>query len=183
MIFIISAPSGAGKSTLIQYLLSQRNDLDFAISATTRLPRPSEKNGVDYYFISQKEFENKILHNDFIEYEQVYKGIFYGTLKSEIERINAIGHHIIFEVDVNGGIKLKQVFGNKALAIFIAPPSIDELRFRLMNRKTESERDIDERMNKAHEEMKQAHKYDIIITNNDIHIAQHQLLDIVSNSI
>ncbi len=123
MILIFSAPSGAGKSTLIQFLLTQRRDLEFSISATTRQPRGVEVHGKEYYFITNSEFEQLINENQLVEWQQVYSGSYYGTLKSEIERIESAGHHVVFDVDVEGGINLKRIFGDNARSIFVAPPS------------------------------------------------------------
>ena len=138
MILIFSAPSGSGKSTLVNYLLTQRNDLEFSVSCTTRAPRGQEQNGKEYYFISLDEFQRRIQNNEFVEYENVYAGTFYGTLRSEIERIESKGHHVVFDVDVKGGMHLKQIFGERALSIFVAPPCIDELRRRLISRATDT---------------------------------------------
>ena len=132
MILIFSAPSGSGKSTLVNYLLSERNDLEFSISATTRQPRGQEQNGREYYFITPEEFEDLIRNDRLVEYENVYSGTSYGTLKSEIERIERSGHHVVFDVDVKGGINLKRIFGDRALSVFVCPPSVDELRRRLV---------------------------------------------------
>lgn len=168
MILIFSAPSGSGKSTLVNHLLSQRNDLEFSVSATSRPPRGNEQNGVAYYFITPEEFKQKIADNEFIEYQEVYNNCFYGTLKSEIERIERNGHHVVFDVDVKGGVNLKKIFGDKALALFIAPPSIDELRNRLNNRATDSPEMIDQRVAKAAEELTYSDQFDKIIVNDNL---------------
>lgn len=168
MILIFSAPSGSGKSTLVNHLLSQRNDLEFSVSATSRPPRGTEQNGVAYYFITPEEFKQKIADNEFIEFQEVYNNCFYGTLKSEIERIERNGHHVVFDVDVKGGVNLKKIFGDKALALFIAPPSIDELRRRLNNRATDSPEMIDQRVAKAAEELTYSDQFDKIIVNDNL---------------
>ena len=146
MILIFSAPSGAGKSTLINFLLTQRRDLEFSISATTRAPRGVEEHGKEYYFISNPEFEQLIKDDQLIEWQQVYSGTYYGTLKSEIERIESAGHHVVFDVDVKGGINLKRIFGDNAHSIFVAPPSVAELRKRLIGRATDSPEKIEEQL-------------------------------------
>ena len=153
MILIFSAPSGSGKSTLVQYLLETRQDMELSISATTRAPRGQEQDGREYYFISQDRFEQLIREDAFVEWQQVYKGTYYGTLRSEIERIEGAGHHVVFDIDVKGGINIKRMFGDRARAIFIAPPSIDALRQRLTGRGTDSPEKIEERLSKAAFEM------------------------------
>lgn len=175
MILIFSAPSGAGKSTLVNYLLQERNDLEFSISCTTRAPRGTEQNGREYYFISNEEFEQRIKQDAFVEYENVYSGTYYGTLRSEIERIEKQGHHVVFDVDVKGGIHLKQIFGEQALSIFVAPPSVEELRKRLIGRNTDSMEKIAERVAKAATEMEDAQAFDTIIVNDDLAMAKNQL--------
>mgnify|MGYP002623656707 CR=1 FL=1 len=168
MVLIFSAPSGSGKSTLVNHMLGKRNDLEFSVSATSRPPRGKEQDGVQYYFISPEEFRQRIENGDFIEYQEVYKDRFYGTLKSEIERIEQRGHHVVFDVDVKGGVNLKKLFGDKALALFIAPPSIDELRNRLNKRATDSPEMIEQRVAKAAEELTYADLFDKIIVNDNL---------------
>lgn len=180
MILIFCAPSGSGKSTLVHYLLEQRNDLEFSVSCTTRPPRGQEQDGVEYYFISPQEFEQRIRNDEFIEYENVYQGTYYGTLKSEIRRIEDKGHHVIFDVDVKGGAHLKQIFGDRALSFFVSPPSIDALRTRLIGRGTDSMEKIEERLAKAAIEMQDAPLFDRIIVNDDLNHAQTQLLEQVN---
>ena len=175
MILIFSAPSGAGKSTLVNYLLSKRNDLEFSISATTRAPRGQEQNGREYYFITNPEFEQLIAEDKLVEWEQVYSGTYYGTLKSEIERIENAGHHVVFDVDVKGGINLKRIFGNRAKSFFVAPPSVDQLRKRLIGRATDSPEKIEERVAKAATEMQDAPHFDCIIVNDNLDQAKAQL--------
>lgn len=183
MILIFSAPSGSGKSTLVNYLLTQRDDLEFSISCTTRAPRGKEQDGKEYYFISNDEFARRIKEDLFVEYENVYAGTYYGTLKSEIERIENKGHHVVFDVDVKGGLHLKQLFGDRALSLFIAPPSIDELRRRLIGRATDSPDKIKERIGKAAIEMKDAPGFDCIIVNDDLQKAKEEMLKRVNQFI
>jgi len=180
MILIFCAPSGSGKSTLVHYLLEKRNDLEFSVSCTTRAPRGQEQNGIDYYFISVDEFLQRIRQNEFVEYENVYQGVYYGTLKSEIERIESKGHHVVFDVDVKGGANLKRIFGARALSFFIQPPSVDELRRRLVGRGTDSPEKIEERLAKAETEMADAHLFDKIIINDDLATAKETALDAVN---
>ncbi len=180
MILIFSAPSGSGKSTLVNYLLSRRNDLEFSVSCTTRAPRGQEQNGREYYFISNKEFLRRVKNDEFIEYENVYAGTYYGTLKSEIERIEKKGHHVVFDVDVKGGLNLERYFGDKALSIFVAPPSIDELRRRLVGRATDSPEKIEERLNKASIEMQDKDGFDTIIVNDELERAKQELIEKVT---
>ena len=181
MILIFSAPSGSGKSTLIDYLLSQRKDLAFSVSATTRAPRGQEVNGKEYYFITPEEFMERVQNGDFIEYESVYNNTYYGTLHSEIERIEKSGQHVIFDVDVKGGMHLKDIFGDKAHSFFISPPSIETLRERLQSRATDSPEKIAERLAKAETEMTDAKHFDSIIVNNDLEQAKQELVSAVSN--
>jgi guanylate kinase len=165
---IFSAPSGAGKTTIVHRLLNEIESLSFSVSACSRTARPNEKNGVDYYFLSIEEFKNKIESKEFIEWEEVYKDNFYGTLKSEIERIWNNNKVVIFDVDVVGGLNLKKYFGDKALSIFVKPPSMEVLENRLRSRKTESEDKIQVRINKASIEMKRASEFDYVLLNNDL---------------
>ena len=165
---ILSAPSGSGKSTIIQYLLNKGLPLEFSISATTRSPRGNEKHGVEYYFYSVEEFKQKIANGDFLEFEEVYENRFYGTLKSECERIWSKGNVIVFDVDVAGGMRLKSLFGDKALSLFIQAPSVEVLRQRLEGRKTDSAEEIQKRIDKAAYEMQFANKFDKIVINDDL---------------
>ena len=162
---IFSAPSGAGKTSIVQALLKKLNVLSFSVSATSRPKRGEEKNGLDYWFLSPEEFKQKIEHNDFVEFEEVYKGQSYGTLKSEIERIWNNNQTVIFDLDVVGGLNLKSFFGNNALAIFVMPPSVEELEKRLRGRQTESEEKIQIRLSKANEELEFANKFDVVLEN------------------
>ncbi|MBN9293314.1 MAG: guanylate kinase [Flavobacteriia bacterium] len=162
---IFSAPSGAGKTTIVRALLEQIDLLEFSVSACSRQPRPNEKNGVDYYFLSAEEFRKKIDNDEFLEWEEVYKDHFYGTLKSEVERIWKDGKAVIFDVDVVGGINLKNKLGEQALAIFVAPPAIETLEERLRIRSTETEDKIRIRTEKARYEMSFAEKFDVVLVN------------------
>ncbi len=175
MILIFSAPSGSGKSTLVQHLLETRNDMELSISATTRAPRGKEQDGVEYYFISRERFEQLISQEAFVEWEQVYQGTYYGTLRSEIDRIEGAGHHVVFDIDVKGGINIKRLFGDRARAIFIAPPSVEVLRERLTRRGTDSPEKIEERLAKASIEMADAPLFDTIIVNDDLTAAKAAL--------
>lgn len=174
-LIILSAPSGAGKSTLIQHLLKCNFDLEFSISATSRAPRGVEKNGVEYYFLSPEEFRQKVDNNEFIEYEEVYTDFYYGTLRSEIDRIIKKGKNVIFDIDVVGGLNIKENFIYNALSIFIAPPSLEILHERLKNRGTDSEEMIKKRISKADLEMTYAPKFDLVIINDDLEIAKKEV--------
>jgi len=171
-LIIFSAPSGAGKSTLVQYLLGRGLDMEFSISATSRSPRGTEKNGVEYYFLTPDEFRQKIKNQEFLEYEEVYPNCYYGTLRSEIERITGQGKNIVFDVDVVGGLNIKENYRDKALALFIAPPSIEVLHERLKNRGTDSPEMIEKRIGKADFEMTFAPQFDKIVVNDDLEIAK-----------
>jgi guanylate kinase len=164
-LIIFSAPSGAGKTTIVRNLLKEVDGLEFSISATTRKKRGEEINGVHYYFLSLDEFKNGIVNKNFVEYEEVYENLFYGTLQSEVERIWALGKSVLFDVDVVGGLNLKKHFGANALSIFVKPPSINVLKERLKSRKTESDHEIKMRIEKAEEEMSYENEFDIILVN------------------
>lgn len=179
-LLIFSAPSGAGKSTIVNYLLEQNLNLFFSISATSRLPRGTEKNGVEYYFLSPDEFREKIKNNEFLEYEEVYFDRYYGTLKSEIQRITDNGGNVIFDVDVVGGCRIKEHYGDKALSVFVEPPSIDALKDRLEKRGTDSAEVIKDRIEKAEYEMTFAPRFDVVIHNEDLEIAKAEVLAVVS---
>ncbi len=168
-VIIFSAPSGAGKSTIVNHLLKQRSDLEFSISATSRAPRGKEQHGVEYYFFSAEEFRRMIAEDKFVEYEEVYEGSFYGTLRSEVERIWAKGNAIVFDIDVQGGVNLKRIFGEQALSIFIQAPSVEILRERLIGRKTDSIEAIERRVAKAASEMEfAAGKFDYVLINDKL---------------
>lgn len=171
---IFSAPSGAGKTTIVHYLLSKIPQLEFSISATTRDSRGTEQNNKDYYFVSKEEFLHKVAKHEFVEFEEVYSGTFYGTLKSEIQRIWDAGHHVVFDIDVEGGLRLKKKFGDDALAIFVQPPSLEVLIQRLGSRGTDSAEKLKERISKAGKELSYAERFDVILKNNDLQTACHE---------
>ena len=178
---IICAPSGAGKTSITKYLLAQDLNLKFSISACNREKRENETNGVDYYFLSTEEFQNKIDNNEFVEWEEVYQDQYYGTLKSEIDRIWNEGHNVIFDVDVEGGLSLSKYFGENALTIFIQAPSIEELEKRLRSRGSETEEKIQKRLKKATQEMSYSKWFDVIIVNDNLEIAQEETYRIVNS--
>ena len=167
-LIIFSAPSGAGKTTIVRHLLAKGFDLEFSISATSRQPRHTETNGKDYYFLTAEEFTKKVENDEFLEWEEVYKGTSYGTLKSEVERIRNKGKHVIFDVDVIGGLNIKKYYGDEALAVFVQPPSVEELRSRLKGRSTEAEDKIAMRIAKAEHELSFAPKFDVVIVNDQL---------------
>ena len=180
-LIIFSAPSGSGKSTIINYLLKQGLNLRFSISATSRPPRGTEQNGVEYFFLSPEEFKEGIANNEFVEYEEVYPYRFYGTLKSQVEKQLAEGQNIIFDVDVVGGCNIKRFYGNRALSVFIQPPSIEELRKRLEGRGTDSPETINSRIAKAEFELSYAPKFDIVVVNDQLEKAEAQTLEAIRN--
>lgn len=182
-LIIFSAPSGSGKSSIIHYLLDQGLPLQFSISATSRAPRGDEQNGKEYYFFTPEEFRAHIEANDFLEYEEVYKDTFYGTLKSEVKRITEAGKHVIFDVDVVGGCNIKKYYGNRALSVFIQPPSIEELRRRLEKRATDTPEVIENRLQKAGYELSFSPKFDVVIVNDDLLTAQTEALHIITDFI
>ncbi len=171
-LFVFSAPSGSGKTTIVRHLLNQEQlNLAFSISATSREPRGEEKEGVDYYFISVKEFIKKVKNEEFLEWEEVYRDNFYGTLKTEVERIWKKGKHVVFDIDVAGGLRIKKKYPKETLAIFVKPPSIDELKIRLKKRSTENDEKINMRIAKASAELATAPQFDKIIKNYDLEVA------------
>jgi guanylate kinase len=178
---IISAPSGAGKTTIVKYLIESGLNLGFSVSATTRPPRGDEKDGIDYFFLSVTEFRKRIKNNEFVEWEEVYEDLLYGTLKSELKRIWSNGNHVIFDVDAKGGITLKKTFGTKSIAIFIMPPSVEELENRLTKRATDNPEKIRMRVNKSQEEMELANHFDTIIINHHLDKAKEEVLRIVTS--
>ena len=182
-LIIVSAPSGAGKTTIVKSLLDSDLNLSFSISATTRPKRGTEQHGVDYFFMSAAEFKKQINNGELVEWQEVYKDLHYGTLKSELERIWNAGKHVIFDVDVMGGLNLKNIFGNNSLAIFIMPPSIDELEKRLHSRGSDSKDKIKMRIDKAAEEITLAEKFDKIIINDNLEKAKTEIFDVVSEFI
>lgn len=179
-LIVFSAPSGSGKTTIVKHLLGQEDlNLEFSISAASRAPRGEEVHGKDYYFISLQEFKKHIKAEDFLEWEEVYRDNFYGTLKSEIERIWALGKNVIFDIDVAGGLRIKHKFPEQTLAVFVKPPSVDELKRRLKERSTESDDKINMRIAKASVELATAPQFDVIIKNYDLPVAleeAHQLV-------
>lgn len=178
-LIIFSAPSGSGKTTIVHHLMGLVEGLEFSISATSRAPRGVEQNGKDYYFLSGEEFDQKIAENAFVEWEEVYAGTKYGTLRSEMERIWAKGHTILFDVDVKGGVRLKEIFGSEALSVFIMPPSVEELRSRLVGRATDSPEKIEQRIAKAGEELSYAERFDKVVVNDDLATAVAEVRRIV----
>ena len=180
---IISAPSGAGKTTIVQALLQDMKQLAFSISACSREPRGNEQNGIDYYFLGREGFEQRIAEEAFLEWEEVYTDNFYGTLKTEVERIWAKGKHVIFDIDVAGGLRIKRKFPEETLAVFVKPPSVDELKRRLKERSTESEDKINMRIAKAHVELATAPQFDTIIKNYDLDTAKEEAYQLVKEFI
>lgn len=178
---IISAPSGAGKTTIVKHLLESGLNLAFSVSATTRAIRGNEDDRKDYFFLSVQEFKRRIKNNEFVEWEEVYKDIYYGTLKSELERIWADGSNVLFDVDVKGGISLKNKFGTNAISIFIMPPSVEELENRLIKRGTDTPEKIRIRVEKAHDELKLANQFDTVIVNHQLDKAKEETYKIVSS--
>jgi guanylate kinase len=174
-VLIVSAPSGGGKSTIVGHLLKTFNFFDFSVSATSRAPRGAEVNGKEYFFLTQEEFKRRASNGDFVEYEEVYPGLFYGTLKSEVERIWGNNKVILFDIDVMGGINLKKLYGEKALSLFIAPPSLDTLRERLIKRGTDTPEAIGKRVAKAEVEMKYSGNFDKILINDDLQTALNEV--------
>lgn len=178
---IISAPSGSGKTTIVNYLLKKGLGLEFSVSATTRNPRGKEINGKEYWFISAEEFKKKISNNEFTEWQEVYKDQFYGTLKSEIERIWSHKKHVVFDVDVKGGVNLKNIYKHQAISIFIMPPSVKELEMRLLSRATDNPLGIKVRIEKAMEEIKLADHFDQIVVNDNLEQAQNDVFEMVKS--
>lgn len=182
-LIIFSAPSGAGKTTIVRHLLKKFPQLSFSISATTRESRGSEKHKDDYYFISKEDFLHKVARQEFVEFEEVYSGTFYGTLRSEIQRIWDEGKHVIFDIDVEGGLRLKRKYEDDALAIFVQPPSLEVLKQRLSGRGTDSEEKLQERFIKAEKELLYADKFDVILKNYDLEIACKEAEQIIGDFI
>lgn len=183
-LIVFSAPSGSGKTTIVKHLLKQTElDLDFSISATSRDLRGTEVDGKDYYFISAKEFQNHISKENFIEWEEVYTNNYYGTLKTEVERIWSLGKHVIFDIDVIGGLNIKKQFPEQTLAVFVQPPSIEEMERRLRDRKTDTEEKIIERVAKAEKELKFAKDFDVILVNDNLETAKQEAFKLVQNFI
>ena len=179
---IFSAPSGSGKSTIVQWLMKEHPELKlyFSISCTSRAPRGTEQNGVEYFFLTPEEFKSKIQNDEFLEYEEVYQDRFYGTLNAQVERQLEAGQNVVFDVDVKGGINIKKFYGQRALSIFIQPPSVDELRRRLVGRGTDTPEAIENRLAKAEYEMTFAPQFDHIVVNDDLEAAKAETLKLVS---
>jgi guanylate kinase len=182
-LIIFSAPSGAGKTTIVHHLLTKIPQLEFSISATTRGARGDEQDGKDYYFITKEEFLHRIAKKKFVEFEEVYAGTFYGTLRTEIERIWKKGKTVIFDIDVEGGLHLKRKYGAQALAIFVQPPTLEVLVDRLTARGTDSSDKLKERIKKAEKELNYAPKFDIVLKNDDLKLACHEAEKLVSDFI
>lgn len=180
-LLIFSAPSGAGKSTIVQWLMQEHPELRlaFSISCTTRAPRGTEQDGVEYIFLSPEQFKERIKNDDFLEYEEVYKDRFYGTLKEQVEYQSAAGQNVVFDVDVKGGCNIKRFYGKRALSFFIQPPSLDELRRRLVGRQTDSAEAIENRLAKASYELTFANKFDKIIVNDDLDKAKQEVYEMI----
>ena len=177
-LIIFSAPSGSGKSTIVQWLMKEHPELRlyFSISCTSRAPRRTEQNGVEYFFLTPEEFRTKIQNDEFVEYEEVYENRFYGTLKSQVEKQLNAGQNVVFDVDVKGGVNIKKFYGDDALSVFIQPPSIEELRKRLVGRATDSPEAIEERLAKASYELTFANQFDTIVVNDDLEMAKNETL-------
>lgn len=182
-LIIVSAPSGSGKSTIVNWLMQEHPELKlaFSISCTSRAPRGQEQNGVEYFFLTSEEFRAKIERDEFLEYEEVYHDRFYGTLKEQVERQREAGQNVVFDVDVKGGINIKKHYGDKALALFIQPPSVEELRRRLVGRGTDAPEAIEERLAKAEYEMTFAPQFDRVLVNDDLQTAEAEALELVKS--
>jgi len=184
-LLIVSAPSGSGKSTIVNWLMQEHPELRlyFSISCTSRAPRGTEQDGVEYFFLTPEQFRAKIENGEFLEYEEVYHDRFYGTLKAQVERQREAGQNVVFDVDVNGGMRLKQFYGDRALSLFIQPPSVAELRRRLEGRGTDAPEVIDQRIARAEYEMSQAKNFDCIIVNDDLTTAKQEALKTIEDFI
>ena len=182
-LIIVSAPSGTGKSTIISWLMKEHPELNlaFSISCTSRAPRGTEQNGVEYFFLTPDEFRQRIDNGEFLEYEEVYEGRFYGTLKSQVERQLEAGQNVVFDVDVKGGVNIKRYYGDEALSLFIQPPSVEELRRRLTGRGTDTPEAIEERLAKAEYELTFASQFDRVVVNNDLETAKQEALQIIND--
>ena len=180
-LIIVSAPSGSGKSTIVQWLMKEHPELRlyFSISCTSRPPRGTEQDGVEYFFLSPEEFKEKIENDEFVEYEEVYEGRFYGTLKSQVERQLEAGQNVVFDVDVKGGVNIKRFYGDEAMSLFIQPPSIEELRRRLEGRGTDTPEAIEQRLAKAEYELTFAPQFDHVVVNDDLQTAEEETLRLV----
>lgn len=180
-LIIFSAPSGSGKSTIINHLLQQDLNLAFSISATSRPPRGTERDGVEYFFLTPDEFRERIARGEFLEYEEVYPGRFYGTLKSQVEKQLTAGQNVVFDVDVVGGCTIKKYYGERALSVFIQPPSVEELRRRLVGRGTDAPEVIEDRVAKAEYELGFAPQFDVVVVNDNLEEAQQRAYDVIRN--
>lgn len=180
-LIIFSAPSGSGKSTIINHLLQQDLNLAFSISATSRPPRGTERDGVEYFFLTPDEFRERIARGEFLEYEEVYPGRFYGTLKSQVEKQLTAGQNVVFDVDVVGGCNIKKYYGERALSVFIQPPSVEELRHRLVGRGTDAPEVIEDRVAKAEYELGFAPQFDVVVVNDNLEEAQQRAYDVIRN--
>ena len=182
-LIVFSAPSGSGKSTIVQYLMKEHPELRlvFSVSCTSRAPRGTERNGIDYFFLSPDEFRQKISKGEFLEYEEVYQDKFYGTLKSQVDSQANRGENVVFDVDVKGGCNIKKYYGNRALSVFIQPPSVEELRHRLLGRATDAPEVIEQRLSKAAYELTFADRFDKVIVNDDLAVAKAEAYQIVSD--
>ena len=180
---IVSAPSGSGKSTIVQWLMQEHPELKlyFSISCTSRAPRGTEQDGVEYFFLTPEEFKDKIAKNEFLEYEEVYENRFYGTLKQQVERQREAGQNVVFDVDVKGGVNIKKYYGDEALSLFIQPPSVEELRKRLIGRATDTPEAIEQRLAKAEYELTFAPQFDHVIVNDDLEIAKQEALKTIKS--
>ena len=180
-LIIFSAPSGSGKSTIINHLLQQDLNLAFSISATSRPPRGTERDGVEYFFLTPDEFRERIARGEFLEYEEVYPGRFYGTLKSQVEKQLTAGQNVVFDVDVVGGCNIKKYYGERALSVFIQPPSVEELRRRLVGRGTDAPEVIEDRVAKAEYELGFAPQFDVVVVNDNLEEARQRAYDVIRN--
>lgn len=180
---IVSAPSGSGKSTIVNWLMKEHPELHlyFSISCTSRAPRGTEQNGVEYFFLTPEEFRAKIANEEFLEYEEVYQDRFYGTLKAQVERQRVAGQNVVFDVDVKGGLNIKRYYGDEALSLFIQPPSVEELRSRLTGRGTDTSDAIEERLAKAEYELTFASQFDCVVVNDDLEAAKQEALQIIND--
>lgn len=178
---IVSAPSGSGKSTIVQWLMKEHPELDlyFSVSCTSRAPRGTEQNGVEYFFLTPEEFKSKIANGEFLEYEEVYADRFYGTLKAQVERQLEAGQNVVFDVDVKGGVNIKKFYGDRAMSLFIKPPSVEELRRRLEGRGTDTPEAIENRLAKAEYELTFAPQFDHVVVNDDLATAEQETLELV----
>ena len=182
-LIVFSAPSGAGKTTLVRHALEQLENIKFSISCTTRDKREGETHGEDYYFLTPEEFKAKVANDEFVEHEEVYRDNFYGTLKSEVDRITSEGNSVIFDIDVIGALNIKKLYGDECLTVFVNPPSLETLKERLISRNTESEDKLKQRLDKAGIEMEKAKEFDIILLNDDLETAKAKTLEIITDFI